>query len=64
MLVVQAFDDLIEMPNGTRPIRTMVGMDFGLRAINEVTEPIRQGLLEVFEISEWDGPKEQLISHP
>ena len=64
MLVVQAFDVLIEMPNGTRPIRTMVGMDFGLRAINEVTEPIRQGLLEVFEISEWDGPKEQLISHP
>ncbi|WOD44576.1 SDR family oxidoreductase [Hwangdonia lutea] len=57
MHVVQAFDDLIEMPHGSRPIRTMVGLDFGLQAINEVTEPIRQNLLEVFEITDWDGPK-------
>ena len=56
MLVVQAFDDLIDMPHGTRPIRTMVGMDFGLQAINDVTEPIRQNLLGVFEITDWDGP--------
>ncbi|MFD1160959.1 SDR family oxidoreductase [Hwangdonia seohaensis] len=57
MLVVQAFDDLIEMPHGKRPIRTMVGLDFGLQAINEVTEPIRQSLLGVFDITDWDGPK-------
>lgn len=57
MLVVQAFEDLINMPSGTRPIRTMVGMDFGLKSINEVTEPIRKSLLETFEIADWDGPK-------
>lgn len=57
MLVVQAFENLIDMPNGKRPIRTMVGMDFGLQAINDVTEPIRQSLLDVFEITDWDGPK-------
>jgi len=57
MLVVEAFEDLIDMPHGERPIRTMVGMDFGMRAINEVTEPIRHSLLGVFEITDWDGPK-------
>lgn len=57
MMVVQAFENLIDMPNGTRPIRTMVGMDFGLKAINLVTEPIRKSLLDTFEIADWDGPK-------
>lgn len=57
MLVVKAFEGLINMENGERPIRTMVGMDFGLQAINEVTEPIRQNLLQTFEIPDWDGPK-------
>ena len=57
MLVVKAFEGLINMENGERPIRTMVGMDFGLQAINEVTEPIRQSLLQTFEIPDWDGPK-------
>lgn len=63
MLVVQAFEDLINMQHGERPIRTMVGMDFGLKAINEATEPIRQGLLEVFEITDWDGPKPKVESN-
>lgn len=57
MLVVNSFEDLINMENGERPIRTMVGMDFGLLAVNEVTEPIRKNLLQTFEISDWDGPK-------
>ena len=63
MLVVQAFEDLINTPHGERPIRTMVGMDFGLKAINEVTEPIRQSLLEVFEITDWDGPTKEVIAN-
>ncbi len=58
MLIVKAFDDLINMPNGTRPLRTMVGLNFGLQAFNDVTEPIRQGLLQAFEITDWDGPRE------
>ncbi|MBV7269869.1 SDR family oxidoreductase [Winogradskyella luteola] len=57
MLVVKTFENLIDMPHGKRPIRTVVGIDFGLQTVNEVTEPIRQGLLEAFEITDWDGPK-------
>jgi len=59
MLIVRTFDELIAMPNGTRPLRTMVGLEFGLQAINDVTEPIRTGLLNTFEIEDLDGPKIQ-----
>ncbi|TXE03727.1 SDR family oxidoreductase [Algoriphagus aquimarinus] len=58
IIIVEAFENLINMPNGSRPLRTMVGLNFGLQAVNEVTEPIRQGLLQAFEISDWDGPRE------
>lgn len=58
MLIVKTFEKLIDLPNGKRPLRNMAGLDFGLQAINEVTEPIRQNLLEVFQITDWDGPKE------
>lgn len=56
MLVVQAFDDLINMPNGSRPLRTPVGIDFGVTAINEAMEPHRKGSLEGMGLSDLDGP--------
>ena len=56
MLVVEAFADLIDMDAGTRPLRTMVGLDFGLQAINDATEPIRLRTLESMQIGSWDGP--------
>ncbi|MEB2782658.1 SDR family oxidoreductase [Algoriphagus sp. C2-6-M1] len=57
IIIVEAFENLINMPNGSRPLRTMVGLNFGLQAVNDVTEPIRQGLLQAFEITDWDGPR-------
>jgi NAD(P)-dependent dehydrogenase (short-subunit alcohol dehydrogenase family) len=56
MLVVQAFEELIDTPHGQRPLRTIVGMDFGLQAVNDVVEPVRRATLEMMEIGEWDGP--------
>jgi len=56
MLVVQAFDDLINLPNGSRPLRTPVGIDFGVTAINADMEPHRKGSLEGMGLSDLDGP--------
>ncbi len=58
MLVVQAFENLIEQPNGSRPMRTVVGVDFGSNAFNDATEPFRKGGLDAMGIAEWDGPQE------
>jgi len=57
MIVVKDFEKLINMENGTRPLRTISGLDFGLQAVNDAVEPIRKAALEGFGIPEWDGPK-------
>lgn len=57
MLVVQAFEKLINLPNGSRPLRTMVGLDFGLQAINDAVEPIRKGVLATMGLADADGPQ-------
>ncbi len=57
MIVVKIFENLMNMPNGSRPLRTIAGLDFGFQALNDATEPIRKASLEAFGISEWDGPK-------
>jgi NAD(P)-dependent dehydrogenase (short-subunit alcohol dehydrogenase family) len=57
MLVVQAFEELINLPNGSRPLRTMVGLDFGLQALNDAVEPIRKGVLASMGLAESDGPQ-------
>jgi len=56
MIIVKIFEDLIDAPNGSRPLRTVAGLDFGAIAINDAVEPVRQSILESFEISGWDGP--------
>jgi NAD(P)-dependent dehydrogenase (short-subunit alcohol dehydrogenase family) len=56
MVIVKGFEDLINTPAGQRPMRTMLGVDFGSKKINEAVEPIRQEILKTLEISEWDGP--------
>ena len=56
-LVVEMFDKLINTPNGQRPLRNLVGIDFGIQALNDAVEPIRKGILEEMEIIDWDGPK-------
>jgi NAD(P)-dependent dehydrogenase (short-subunit alcohol dehydrogenase family) len=57
MIVVKIFDDLINTPAGSRPIRTIAGLDFGFQALNDATEPIRKGALESMGLSDWDGPR-------
>jgi len=56
-VVVDIFEELIAMPQGTRPVRTIAGLDFGLQAVNDATEPIRLGTLEMMQIGEWDGAR-------
>jgi NAD(P)-dependent dehydrogenase (short-subunit alcohol dehydrogenase family) len=57
MIVVKKFEELINMNPGTRPIRSICGLDFGFQDFNDATEPIRKKGLEFMGISEWDGPK-------
>jgi len=57
MIIVQIFEDLINMKPGTRPLRTIGGLDFGFQALNDAVEPIRKQGLANMGISEWDGPQ-------
>lgn len=44
--VPAAVAELIEMPKGTRPARTVVGNPFGADSLNELTAPVQQRVLE------------------
>lgn len=57
MLVVKTFEKLIDMPPGSRPLRTLAGMDFGIQALNDAIEPYRMGILKSFELTDCDGPR-------
>ena len=57
MIVVKIFENLINMPTGSRPLRTIAGLDFGFQALNDAVEPIRKAGLEAMGIADWDGPK-------
>ncbi len=56
MIVVKIFEDLINSPAGTRPLRTIAGLDFGFQAINDAVEPIRKASLESMGLADCDGP--------
>jgi short-subunit dehydrogenase len=56
ILVAEAFDTLINSPVGTRPLRTIVGLDFGTQAVNDAVEPIRKTTLKETGMENWDGP--------
>ncbi|MDX2248325.1 MAG: SDR family oxidoreductase [Bacteroidia bacterium] len=57
MSVVYRFDELINMAPGSRPLRNIVGLDLGITAFHEATEPVRQQFLTAMGLSEWDGPR-------
>jgi NAD(P)-dependent dehydrogenase (short-subunit alcohol dehydrogenase family) len=40
-ILVDAMTELIEMKQGTRPVRTVGGLDFGVRELNRLTDPFR-----------------------
>ena len=56
MIVVQDFEKLIDMEPGTRPMRTISGLDWGVQALNDATEPFRTAGLEAMNLTSWDGP--------
>ncbi|NQU54437.1 MAG: SDR family oxidoreductase [Bacteroidetes bacterium] len=56
MIIVKIYEDLINAEPGTRPIRTIGGLDFGFQALNDATEPIRKAGLEGMGIGDCDGP--------
>ena len=51
--VVQAIHDLIDMAPGTRPLRTAVGVDFGVHQRNEVSAEHDAGLLQAFGMTDF-----------
>ena len=48
---------LIDTPFGQRPIRTVVGADFGARELNELNIPIQQATLEAVGFADLDQSK-------
>ncbi|MBT0586258.1 SDR family oxidoreductase [Alteromonas oceanisediminis] len=56
MIVVKTFEHLINQPVGSRPLRTIAGLDFGLQKVNDAVEPIRKDVMQQMGIGEWDGP--------
>lgn len=56
MIIVKIFEDLINLPTGKRPLRTIGGLDFGFQALNDAVEPLRKQSLESMNISHLDGP--------
>jgi len=56
MIVVKIFEDLIDAPAGSRPLRTIAGLDFGFQALNDAVEPFRKAGLESMGLEGMDGP--------
>ncbi len=49
-LVVDAYLNLAEMAHGTRPTRTVVGIDYGASKINKLTQPIQDDVLKSLQL--------------
>lgn len=56
MIIVKIYEDLINAVPGTRPLRTIGGLDFGFQALNDAVEPIRKAGLAGMGIADCDGP--------
>jgi NAD(P)-dependent dehydrogenase (short-subunit alcohol dehydrogenase family) len=54
-ILVDAMIELIEMEPGTRPFRTVAGLDFGVKEINKLTECYRTQALEGLGLGHLDG---------
>jgi NAD(P)-dependent dehydrogenase (short-subunit alcohol dehydrogenase family) len=50
--VADAIAQLVEMPSGQRPLRTVCGPDYGARAINAHTAPVQADVLRGLGMSE------------
>jgi len=56
MIVVKIFENLINSPSGSRPLRTIAGLDFGFQSLNDSVEPIRKASLSSLGLEDCDGP--------
>jgi NAD(P)-dependent dehydrogenase (short-subunit alcohol dehydrogenase family) len=56
MIVAQIFENLINSPAGSRPLRTIAGLDFGFQSLNDAVEPLRKASLESMGLAACDGP--------
>ncbi len=54
--VADAISQLIGIPTGERPLRTVVGIDFGVTGLNEAAAPFQRGLLEALEMQHMEQP--------
>ena len=51
-----AIAELVITPTGQRPLRTVVGIDFGVTGFNEATAPFQRGLLEALDMQHMEQP--------
>lgn len=51
----------IATPKGARPLRTVVGIDYGVRALNEAVAPTQQGLLEALDMAALATPASAVV---
>ncbi len=53
---------LIETPYGQRPLRTVSGVDYGTRKLNEASTPIQASVLEAMEMTDLDPHRPETIN--
>ena len=54
--VADAISKLIATPTGQRPLRTVAGIDFGVKALNEAAAPFQRGVLEALDMQQMEQP--------
>ena len=54
--VADAVSDLVATPVGQRPLRTVVGIDYGVTELNEAAAPFQRGVLEALEMRHMEQP--------
>ena len=56
-VVADEITRLIELPREVRPLRTVCGLDYGVRELNAHVEPVQRGLLEALGLADLDPVK-------
>ena len=54
--VAGAISELIVTPTGQRPLRTVVGIDFGVTGLNEAAAPFQRGVLAALDMQQMEQP--------
>ncbi len=54
--VADAISELIATPTGQRPLRTVVGIDYGVKELNETAAQFQRGLLEALGMQQMEQP--------